>query len=151
MGEGDGTMGELGVLALKIALAPLLIGIASWAGHRWGHRVGGWLVAFPQWSALTMSVPVIAALGLGILMIRRQAALVHVEPPHQPTAASAPRPTGIPLRMLVASGVVIVITTMAPVLGPYLAGLISPFPVFAAVLAVFTHRAGGPPCEPSHP
>jgi hypothetical protein len=39
---------------------------------------------------------------------------------------------------------VLVITSLAPVLGSHLAGLLSPFPVFGAVLAVFTHHSHGP-------
>jgi hypothetical protein len=34
-------------LAVKVAVTPLLIGGASLAGRRWGHHVGGWLVALP--------------------------------------------------------------------------------------------------------
>jgi uncharacterized membrane protein (GlpM family) len=45
--------------------------------------------------------------------------------------------------MVAATAVVVVITTLAPVLGSHLAGLLSPFPVFAAVLAVFTHHTHG--------
>ena len=35
------------------------------------------------------------------------------------------------------------ITALAPALGSHLAGLLSPFPVFGAVLAIFTHRTHG--------
>jgi len=45
--------------------------------------------------------------------------------------------------MAAATTVVVVVTTLAPVLGSHLAGLLSPFPVFGAVLAVFTHRTHG--------
>ena len=34
-------------LALKIALTPVLILAASWAGRRWGEAIGGWLVGLP--------------------------------------------------------------------------------------------------------
>jgi hypothetical protein len=46
--------------------------------------------------------------------------------------------------MVAATLVVVIITSLAPVLGPHLSGLLSPFPVFAAVLAVFTHHTHGP-------
>jgi uncharacterized membrane protein (GlpM family) len=45
--------------------------------------------------------------------------------------------------MLAATAVVVLITTLAPTLGPHLAGLLSPFPVFGAVLALFTHHRYG--------
>ncbi|MFF9135571.1 hypothetical protein ACF1AY_35080 [Streptomyces sp. NPDC014776] len=36
------------------------------------------------------------------------------------------------------------IIALAPLIGPHLAGLLSPFPVFGVVMAVFTHHAHGP-------
>jgi hypothetical protein len=46
--------------------------------------------------------------------------------------------------MTVATTVVLAITTLAPVIGAHLAGLLSPFPVFGVVLAVFTYHTYGP-------
>jgi hypothetical protein len=43
-----------------------------------------------------------------------------------------------------ATSMVMLITALAPVLGPLLSGLLSPFPVFGAVLALFTHHGHGP-------
>src|SRR5262249_10568314 len=39
------------MLVLKLLLTPLLIGVASLAGRRWGPAVGGWLVGLPLTSA----------------------------------------------------------------------------------------------------
>src|SRR5262249_34262211 len=49
----------------------------------------------------------------------------------------------LPVRMAVATGMVIGLTAVAAALGPTLTGLLSPFPVFALVLGGFTHRFGG--------
>jgi hypothetical protein len=49
----------------------------------------------------------------------------------------------VPLRMLAATGLVLLLTGAAALLGPELSGLLSPFPVFASVLAAFTHRHTG--------
>lgn len=49
----------------------------------------------------------------------------------------------VPLRMLVATAIVCSITAIAPVIGPHLAGLLSPFPVFGVVLALFARRVEG--------
>jgi hypothetical protein len=49
----------------------------------------------------------------------------------------------IPLRMVVATTFVVTLTAFAAVLGPQLSGLITPFPVFAVVLAVFAHHQQG--------
>jgi hypothetical protein len=34
-------------VVVKVVVTPLLIGGASLAGRRWGHQLGGWLVALP--------------------------------------------------------------------------------------------------------
>jgi hypothetical protein len=45
--------------------------------------------------------------------------------------------------MIIAVTFVILLTTFASALGPQLSGLITPFPVFGTVLAVFAHRQQG--------
>jgi hypothetical protein len=44
----------------------------------------------------------------------------------------------------VATGFVLLLTGMAPALGPRLTGLLAPFPLYGLVLAVFAHRLHGP-------
>ncbi len=57
-------------------------------------------------------------------------------------ASQVPR-WDLPARMIVATTFVITLTTLAPVLGPQLSGLITPFPVFGTVLAAFAHPQQG--------
>jgi len=45
--------------------------------------------------------------------------------------------------MVVATGLVIVITGAAPLLGPQLSGLLTTYPIYAGVLAVFAHAQRG--------
>ena len=47
----------------------------------------------------------------------------------------------IPMRMMIATTFVLLLTTVALVLGAHLSGLLSPFPLFGAVLVVFVHRS----------
>jgi hypothetical protein len=49
----------------------------------------------------------------------------------------------IPMRMITATAVVLLITEGATILGPHLSGLLTTFPAYASVLAVFTHRFDG--------
>lgn len=49
----------------------------------------------------------------------------------------------IPARMFSAMVLVFVITGVAQWLGPQLTGLLTPFPIYATILAVFTHRSEG--------
>jgi hypothetical protein len=50
--------------------------------------------------------------------------------------------------MATATGMVLLITGAASALGPKWSGLLSPFSVFACVMAVFAHRHGG--AGPAH-
>ncbi len=49
----------------------------------------------------------------------------------------------LPARMAIAAAFVFLLTTFAARLGPQLSGLLSPFPVFAVILAAFTHQQQG--------
>lgn len=57
----------------------------------------------------------------------------------------APRPPrwDLPVRMIVATALVIAITSAAPLLGPQLSGLLTTYPVYAGVLGVFAHAQRG--------
>lgn len=192
-------------LALKVVVTPLLTGGASLAGRRFGHHVGGWVVALPltsgpaafflatdqgltfasdaavgmlagtssqvafavayhhwakrgaapafltgcaafaaatlglsflRWPAVPTFVLVAAALAAGYAVTTRRPGEPRAEPTEPPR-------WDIPVRMVAATAMVVLITGLAPVLGPYLAGLLSPFPVFGAVLAIFTQRTHG--------
>jgi hypothetical protein len=52
-------------------------------------------------------------------------------------------PWDIPVRMIVATSLVLGLTALAPYAGPRLSGLLATYPVFAAVLAVFSQRGRG--------
>ncbi len=52
-------------------------------------------------------------------------------------------PWDIPARMVVATAFVLLLTGVASGLGPHLTGLLAPFPLYAAVLAVFAHHLHG--------
>lgn len=201
---------------VKVLLAPMLIGAASLAARRWGHRLGGWLVALPltsaplafllavdqgsdfarvaavgmlagtisqasfavwyrasaargrlvalatgavafavstgvlavlQWPVVPMFCLVVATLvlvqaGLTPLSGNRSVASSQ-EPVHKEHLLAGVWPE-IGLRMLVAAIIVVALSAAAPVIGARVAGLLSPFPVFGAVMAVFTHRSHGP-------
>jgi hypothetical protein len=78
---------------------------------------------------------VVACLGVAIQLMPRIQEAHDVVPP-------AP-PGDLPLRVILATVLVVGLTTIAPYLGSYLSGLLSPFPLYAAILAVFAHRAAG--------
>lgn len=57
--------------------------------------------------------------------------------------AARPMRWDLPVRIAVALAMVLTVTGVAGRLGPQLSGLISPFPVFTVVMAVFSHRESG--------
>lgn len=92
------------------------------------------LKAFPAGLGPTLALAV-AALVIAIpLMPRRRNPVKQVtEPPWW----------DIPARMVVTTAFVIALTAVAATLGSRLTGLLSPFPLYAAVLATFAHRLQG--------
>ncbi len=82
----------------------------------------------------------IASLVAGIALLGRPAT----------TAAEVEAPRwDLPLRIAVATALVLVITSIASVIGPDLSGLAAAFPLFATVLGVFAHRHDGAPAAQS--
>lgn len=135
----------------------VILGVASQAVFALGYvaigRTPSWLLrllagtgAFAAATALFQisRIPAIAApavvfivLVVSIHLIPRGAQL------RRPELASPP--LDLPIRIVVATSLVIGLTTVAPYLGSYLSGLVLPFPLYAAILAVFAHRLGGLP------
>jgi hypothetical protein len=57
---------------------------------------------------------------------------------------SLPSRWDIPLRMVIATAFVVLLTGLAPSFGPRLTGLLAPFPLFTSTLAAFAHHQYGP-------
>lgn len=88
---------------------------------------------------VALTLPFTAAL-VGMVLVASHAVIVqHPVRSTSPTSLRRPAVWELPLRMAVAAGIVFSITAAAPLIGAHLAGLLSPLPVFAAVLTVFTH------------
>lgn len=195
----------MNILALKLILAPLIIGSASLAGRRWGPAVSGWLVALPLTSgpiiffvAVSEGISFAARSALGVLSggisvviyavvyprlaahFSWQASITgslfafllstlffqNVELPFwlvSPavllliTGGLSRMPdekveTGnatlsrwdIPLRILIGTGIILLITSIAPFIGPRLTGLLTTIPLYSTILVIFAHRSHGP-------
>jgi hypothetical protein len=94
-------------------------------------------LSYLHWAALPTLALVVAVLAASYgLTLRHPAAVV--------AATATSSRWQIPGRMLIATAVVVAITALAPLLGSHLAGLLSPLPVFGAVLAIFTQHTHGP-------
>ena len=97
------------------------------------------LRTMPLGSGLPLPLLALYAGGVGaaILGIRL------IPPPRALDEAPAPPRWDLPVRMAVATTLVVVITSAAPLLGPQLSGLLTTYPVYAGVLAVFAHAQRG--------
>lgn len=82
-----------------------------------------------------VAVVVVAAIGTAARLIPASGLA------HPPVAY--PR-WDLPARMIVATALVLGITSFAPILGPRWSGLVATYPVYISVLAAFTHRHAGP-------
>lgn len=96
-------------------------------------------VHLPTIGTFVVTVAVVAA-GVATRHSPRPRATDQADPGGR---AVAPR-WDLPARMTIATVLVLALTVIAPVIGPYTAGLLSPFPVFGAVATAATHHAHGP-------
>ena len=97
-------------------------------------------VAIFIWNSVQLSLLMTFALVVAII------ALMYFLMPRQTgavTAAATPR-WDLPARMIAAAAFVVLLTTFANSLGARLSGLLTPFPLFTIVIAVFTHHQQGP-------
>lgn len=109
--------------------AALAVGSISFAGTGLLLEVA----ALPLWP---LAAAVCAALAGALRLMTL--------PPRAGFAAPAASASwDIPARMIVATGLVVGLTALAPYAGARLSGLLATYPVFAAVLAVFSHHRRG--------
>ena len=141
----------------QVAAAGILAGTASQAGFALIYSVVARRVWWPV--ALTLGlaafvvltvlldelqpppVPgleiVVGAIALSLALMPRVRAVR--TPANPPLSVSV----DIALRAVIATAFVVVVTALSAQLGPTLAGLVSPLPIFGAVLIVFPHRMQG--------
>lgn len=145
-GTGFGARAALGVAAGTMSQAAFALTYSRLA--RGFGMMGSLLaagLAFGVATALLLAVSpatVILAVVVAAVLLVALAAM----PDHVPGADSSARSIpvwDIPARMVVAVVFVLLLTGAAPLLGPRLAGLLTPFPLYATVLTVFAHRLYG--------
>jgi hypothetical protein len=143
---------SVGSLSGTLAEAGFCLGWAGAAGR------GGWPVALGAGSASFAAVGTAAELlpldphlvvplvplglaSLAVLVIALR--LLPQLPIETHDAVLAPR-WELPARAIVATGLLLLLTGLATVLGARLSGLLSVYPLYTAVLAGFAHRDDGP-------
>lgn len=117
----------------------------SWLSLRFNWLfciLSGWCVFFLLTLMLQQSsFPLLVAFFLVLLCL---IVVMNMLPkPQVSETVLKPRQWETVLRMIVAALFVVGITTTATLLGPQLSGLLTPFPIFASILGVFSHRFQG--------
>jgi hypothetical protein len=136
-----------GTLAGGISQAAFLTTYAQLALRwKWPSALAGAIVAFGICTAALEQVsfplvPLFVVIFLVFTLVLR--GLPRAAHRGEATDTLPPR-WDIPLRMLIATAFVVLITALAPALGPRLTGLLAPFPLFTTILAAFAHQQGGP-------
>jgi hypothetical protein len=137
---------------LEAARASML-GILAWAAFCltyafccmrmpwWWSTLAGWtaycvasLALLPVKLSVTWVFILVTVVLVGILLSFPKAS--------QPDAIPGAPPRDLWLRMLSASVMVVTLTGVAKALGPTRSGLLSAFPAYSTILAVFSHRHG---------
>ena len=138
-----------GILAGGFSLAAFVLVYARLAPRlTWLPTLAVATLAFgadDRWSSRNFTFPLVP-LWAGVVaafLLVMQLSAARPGAPTSPTEA-LPGRWDIPLRMILATGFVLLITGAAPALGPHLTGLLSPFPLFTATLAAFAHHLHGP-------
>ena len=138
-----------------LAAVGTMAGAASQAvfclGYGWAAQRAGWAIsvvaATGGFAAATLVLDAtdLSAAGYFVVVILVLVVALFLLPTVPASSASviAFPAWDLPARMLLATAFVVALTTAAPLLGPRLAGLIAPFPLYAAVLAAFAHRLQG--------
>jgi hypothetical protein len=132
-----------------------LVGAVSEAGfclaYGWSAR-RGWAVALALaslgFAAIATGLQRLALplLVLTVIVVAALAVALRLLPSHgAPAVIPAPPRWDLPARMAITTALVVGLTGAAPALGPRLSGVLATFPVYAAILTVFAHRAGAAP------
>lgn len=142
-----GTLTAIGILAAAASQAAFaLVYSVSAVRLRWPFALLAAVVAFVAATAALDQLlpPPVAALEISVGSIALALALMpRSRAPEPPSAEPLPVRVDIVVRAAVATVFVVVLTALSQRLGPTLAGLISPVPIFGAVLIVFPHRQLG--------
>jgi hypothetical protein len=135
-----------GALAADIALAAyaLAYGWSAAGGARWPAALMVGSVAYAGLVVVLQPLLVVSAgLLLAVVFVVLWATLRFLPDAATGSAAVDLPWWDIPLRAVLGTAIVLLLTAVAPALGPHLSGLAATFPVYASILAVFTqHREG---------
>ncbi len=148
-GTGFAATAAAGTMAGAVSQAAFCVAYGFLASrHGWPLTLAASCVAFALSTAALRFIS-LPPLPLFAIVVAALALAVYSMPgnglwPNGRVAPSPPPRWDLPARMAVATVFVLLLTGIAPALGAHLTGLLAPFPLYAAVLAVFAHHQDGP-------
>lgn len=136
--------GERAALASALGAAPTMVFALAYAHAAqrlsWQAAILAAYGAYGVSAAALLSVPPSWASAVAV-PLATWALTLRLFPRREPSnAARAPSRWDLPVRMGATVALVLLITTIARAIGPERSGLLTPFPIATAVLAVFAHR-----------
>ncbi len=109
----------------------------------WHICIGAAVVTFFATTAILYQLPLALLPTYAAVLATLTVALRLIPPPPALTEKVTPPQWDLPARVLTAIVFVLLLSYAAEWLGPQLSGLLSPFPIFATILAVFAHAQHG--------
>ena len=131
-----GGAGGCGVFCLIYARVCHRVGWPAAGALAYGGFVVTWAIMLP-----------IAALGLAPAFVATMAILLvsrRLLPAAPPMPRRATAKSDLPTRMVAGAAMVVFVTTVGPVFGATISGMLTTIPTVAAVMALFTHAQEGP-------
>lgn len=135
----------VGSMTGAAAQAVFCVLYGRWAhGRRWARAL---LVGSLGFAAATVALQLTTLALVPLLALVAGTVLVALS--FMPRDSADPRPArpprwDIPARLVVTTAIVLLLTGLAPALGPLLTGLLATFPLYGAILAGFAHHLEGP-------
>jgi hypothetical protein len=117
----------------------------AWISKRWNWAVSI-LSSVAVFAGLTSILREVTIPLLPLFFCVTAALLVSVRLMPNVKSVSAPQETGkwdIPMRILIGTGFLLLITAIAPFIGSRLSGLLTVIPLYISILTVFSHRHQG--------
>jgi hypothetical protein len=119
--------------------------------YSWSALRSGWVMsllaattAYAVATVVLIQVPLRGLLMFVLIIVVLVISLLLMPLRGVPTSTRMTFPAwDLPARMVLATVLVVVLTSAAPLLGPRLAGLLAPYPIYGAVLAGFAHHLQG--------
>jgi hypothetical protein len=135
----------VGLVAGVAAQAAFVLGYAGACRRGGGRRAAlatataafaatGSLLVLPHLRFGTVAACSLALLAVGLLLL----------PPDAVRLSSARPRHDLPLRIALATSLLLLVTTFATTLGAGLSGVVTVYPLLSTLLAVFAHRSDGP-------